>query len=60
LLALEVVLLVVLFPNPPKPPEVLAVPNNDGAAAPVDFAPPNWSVLALPKVKGLEGSDIVE
>lgn len=60
LLPLAVKLLVVLFPNPPKPPEVLAVPNNDGAAAPVDFPPPNGSVLALPNVKGLEGSDMLE
>lgn len=52
-LPLGAVLLVALFPNPAKPPEVPLVPNNDGAAAPVEFAPP-------PNVNGLEGSDMLE
>jgi hypothetical protein len=58
LLPPDVVLFVVLFPNPVKPPGVPLVPNNDGVLLPVDFAPPRGWALALPKLKGLEESAI--
>lgn len=65
-LPFDVVLLAVLFPKPAKPPAFPLVPNNDGAAVPVEFAvllvPNNDGVAvpvdfaAPPKVNGLEGS----
>lgn len=60
LLPPDVVLLAVLFPNPPNPPEVPLVPNNDGVLLPVVFAAPRGSALALPKLKGLEASAILK